>query len=60
MKDYEKAALDNAKQYKEWDKQCIAKDAFLSGIRYSQANPSTTLVEVEFTKGSHQLIDDIK
>lgn len=33
MRNYEKQAVDNAKQYKEWDNQIIAKDSYLNGYR---------------------------
>jgi hypothetical protein len=73
MKIYEKACVDNAKKYVSWDMQCVSKDSFLEGVRYtislmSEKYPqlkqqieefSNQKVEVEFNTGSHQLINDI-
>lgn len=58
----EKAAIDYASRYKQWDQFIIAKDAFISGnnvrVLYTSEHLSE-LVEVEFPDGSHQLTMDL-
>lgn len=66
MKRYEKAAIDYAKQFKNWDHKCIAKDAYISAFvaGYTSATQATISgeftddfedVEVELKDGAHQL-----
>ena len=60
MKMYEKLAMDFAKQYKNWELQCLAKDVYLAAYRQGIKDGDINLtkeVEVEFKDGEHQLID---
>lgn len=52
MKKYEKESIDNAKHLKNWDAQCIAKDAFLNAVKYI-----ISLAEEECTRISNFDVD---
>lgn len=67
MKRFEKLANDYAKQFKSWEHQIIARDAYLVAYAQGLRDEDNLFfveiheeVEVEFLNGEYQLTDDTR